>query len=803
MNSNILARLEELKKWQSKQQERLQTSRKVSQFEDDLKEIESISIQETPIGTRLQKSTQKSIESNQHRNCNESMDSPIIIDEQHDKRKPKREFLKRGSGLVRYKMTQEDSKKPYGKKISIQKNKKCEIKNDDDMELEINIDIHHQNIEEVVKCDKNIASPLKLPSDYEIKLDDEMNSLKIAQDILIKQTILNINEIAGVKMINTNEDDINPLRNNHNQCEVSDETLLNERELLIFEALEEKILNSSFSSTNSSILKILSSTPNKLKSLKNERDDKIDQFEKEIIEESSFCSSLSSETSQKSELETENETKSVCCEDESRTISTSDSKGEESTLEDETSWNEITLSENKTEGSNSNNDEILMKKLKILDEEIEKFRRENATLQQKRFEIDRELGKLGKDKRMFEKYVLEEKVKVEFYLEEEKKAFAKEKLMFERYVKDVQSRTNRKEREEIIQLKDELATVKEAAKLKDRRNATSQARLRNQLKNYEKDIGRLKDEIDTLRKQNAKIINEQRMGTTLRKKTESKVLQEINKNLSKLAKENKVVIQEKEENNNQNNKEICSERIIVETPEDLDRKARELVDENLLKTYEEVFGNHNELNESKNNSIKDESKNVSKNDSLKSTKTERILDDGSKETKYSNGNIKTISADGNLVTMNYFNGDQKEINNINGTVKYFYAENESMHTTFPDGTEIIEFKDGQIETKRSDGSYEIKHPDGIVKVTRPDKSEDLSYPDGMRVNISCDGDKEIMFANGQKEIHTKDHMRREYLDGTVKIIYPDGIQETRYSNGRIRIKDKNGKLLLDSHEGNT
>ncbi|XP_014091060.3 centromere protein J isoform X2 [Bactrocera oleae] len=180
---------------------------------------------------------------------------------------------------------------------------------------------------------------------------------------------------------------------------------------------------------------------------------------------------------------------------------------------------------------------------------------------------------------------------------------------------------------------------------------------------------------------------------------------------------------------------------------------------------------------------------------------EIINPDGSKDILYPNGNLKKISSDGMNIRMLYFNKDIKETNVNEGTVKYYYAETNTWHTTYLDGLEILEFPNGQTEHRYKNGVIEIHLPDNSVKITNPaekDKLEEWRFADGTNLIQMRNGDKVLMLANGQKEIHTKLNKRREYPDGTVKLVYPDGSQETRYSNGRVRLKDKDGNLVMDT-----
>ncbi|XP_028893560.2 centromere protein J [Zeugodacus cucurbitae] len=180
---------------------------------------------------------------------------------------------------------------------------------------------------------------------------------------------------------------------------------------------------------------------------------------------------------------------------------------------------------------------------------------------------------------------------------------------------------------------------------------------------------------------------------------------------------------------------------------------------------------------------------------------EIINPDGSKDILYPNGNLKKISSDGMNIRMLYFNKDIKETNVNEGTVKYYYAETNTWHTTYLDGLEILEFPNGQTEHRYKNGVVEIHLPDNSVKITNPaekEKLEEWRFADGTNLIQMRNGDRVLMLPNGQKEIHTKLNKRREYPDGTVKLVYPDGSQETRYSNGRVRLKDKDGILVMDT-----
>ncbi|XP_043552208.1 centromere protein J-like [Chiloscyllium plagiosum] len=177
-------------------------------------------------------------------------------------------------------------------------------------------------------------------------------------------------------------------------------------------------------------------------------------------------------------------------------------------------------------------------------------------------------------------------------------------------------------------------------------------------------------------------------------------------------------------------------------------------------------------------------------------KLEQFLANGSRIITFRNGTRKEVSADGQCVTITFFNGDVKTFM-PDQKVIYYYADAKTTHTTYPNGMEMLQFPNNQIEKHYPDGKKEIIFPDQTVKHLFPDGREESIFPDGTIVNLQNNGDKTIEFNNGQREIHTSQYKRREYPDGTIKTVYSNGRQETKYSTGRVRIKDKEGNIILD------
>ncbi|XP_016284488.2 uncharacterized protein LOC103097496 isoform X2 [Monodelphis domestica] len=178
-------------------------------------------------------------------------------------------------------------------------------------------------------------------------------------------------------------------------------------------------------------------------------------------------------------------------------------------------------------------------------------------------------------------------------------------------------------------------------------------------------------------------------------------------------------------------------------------------------------------------------------------KVEWKFSDGSKAVDFPNGTWKEISADRKTTTVTFSNGDVQKFM-PDQRMLYYYADTQTIHTTYPSGLEVIQFPNKQIEKYHPDGTKEIVYPDGTVKHLKSGQEETL-FPDGTFIKVERNGDKTIIFNNGHKEIHTSQYKRREFPNGTIKTVYNTGHQKTKYISGRVRIKDEAGNIILDKN----
>lgn len=176
--------------------------------------------------------------------------------------------------------------------------------------------------------------------------------------------------------------------------------------------------------------------------------------------------------------------------------------------------------------------ELLKDRLQELEDEIETFRKENANLAKLREEVDLERQKFYEEKNTFEQKYNEEKILAEYYLAEEKEKLSKQKQTYERYVREMRGRLSKKEKDEVTNLKKEIADLKEEIRMKDAKSTSSIARLRNQIKIIEKEKKESLEEVEKLKKENRRI---QHSNDVTRRLTNLKYLEQINKKLTKMS----------------------------------------------------------------------------------------------------------------------------------------------------------------------------------------------------------------------------------------------------------------------------
>ncbi|XP_070433855.1 centromere protein J isoform X1 [Equus przewalskii] len=442
--------------------------------------------------------------------------------------------------------------------------------------------------------------------------------------------------------------------------------------------------------------------------------------------------------------------------------------------------------------------QVLREKVIELEMEIEKFKAENTSLAKLRIERERALEKLRKEIADFEQQKAKELARIEEFKKEEMRKLQKERKVFEKYATVARTFPDKKEREEIQALKQQIADLQEDLKRKEAKWSSTHGRLRSQIEVLVKENTDLREEIkvmerfrlDAWKKAEATESSTKTGQCVTAVKKDGSMNSSVQFQKSQISSGTQVEKYKKSYLSTQGNPSRRSKSV---PPCDLGSsdKGQTASPRELPEPADFPDPDYKEEDE------KEEKEEIQGEISHPDGKIEKVYKNGCHVLLFPNGTQKEVSADGKTVTVTFFNGDVKKVM-PDERVIYYYAAAQTTHTTYPEGLEVLHFSSGQIEKHFPDGRKEITFPDQTVKNLFADGQEESVFPDGTIVRVQRDGNKIIEFNNGQRELHTAQFKRREYPDGTVKTVYTNGHQETKYTSGRIRVKDKDGNVLMDT-----
>uniref|UniRef100_A0A8C8E6A3 Centrosomal P4.1-associated protein n=1 Tax=Otus sunia TaxID=257818 RepID=A0A8C8E6A3_9STRI len=419
--------------------------------------------------------------------------------------------------------------------------------------------------------------------------------------------------------------------------------------------------------------------------------------------------------------------------------------------------------------------QVLRERLTELETEIERFRAENTTLTKLREEREHALANIRKEIADFQQQKAQELAEIEEYKKKEMKKLQKERKVFEKYATEARAIPDKKERDEIQALKQQIAELQEDLKRREAKWSTTHRRL--------------KDQIETLVNENMELKEEVKIMERFRLEAWKKVEAAGSKR--------------RIENSGMTLKRAESVRKLSTIPASgpaSDRRKSETMTLDLslclLLSFQDASPTEAHVSLLSGPAYTD-SEEIQRETAYPDGKVEKVLKNGCHLIFFPNGTCKKVGSDGKTVTITFFNGDVKQVM-PDQTVIYYYADAKTTHTTYSNGLEVLQFSNGQIEKHYPDGKKEITFPDQTIKNLFTDGQEESIFPDGTIVRIQRDGSKTIEFNNGQRELHTSQFKRREYPDGTVKTVYMNGQQETKYVSGRVRVKDKDGNIIMDT-----
>ncbi|XP_010570912.1 PREDICTED: centromere protein J [Haliaeetus leucocephalus] len=470
------------------------------------------------------------------------------------------------------------------------------------------------------------------------------------------------------------------------------------------------------------------------------------------------------------------------------------------------SEHEIKSNEEQEPGGNTIPSQVLRERLTELETEIERFRAENTTITKLREEREHALANIRKEIADFQQQKAQELAEIEEYKKKEMKKLQKERKVFEKYTTEARAIPDKKERDEIQALKQQIAELQEDLKRKEAKWSTTHRRLKDQIEALVNENMELKEEVRIMERFRLEAWKKVEVAGSKRKIGSSGMTQKRAESclpnrgpksqtaspllpVHKCSKINgKSYSQAKGKLSRTSASGPASDRSNSETMTALEDSSRTFM----------VDTSSNEAHVSlPSGPAYTDSEEIQRETAYPDGKVEKVLKNGCHLIFFPNGTWKKVGSDGKTVTITFFNGDVKQVM-PDQTVIYYYADAKTTHTTYSDGLEVLQFSNGQIEKHYPDGKKEITFPDQTIKNLFTDGQEESIFPDGTIVRIQRDGSKTIEFNNGQRELHTSQFKRREYPDGTVKTVYTNGQQETKYISGRVRVKDKDGNIIMDT-----
>ncbi|XP_061648182.1 LOW QUALITY PROTEIN: centromere protein J [Phyllopteryx taeniolatus] len=447
----------------------------------------------------------------------------------------------------------------------------------------------------------------------------------------------------------------------------------------------------------------------------------------------------------------------------------------------------------------------LRERLVELELEIERFKKENAALAKLRQENEKNQENLRKERLAWEQQQAEQMAHFEEYKKEETRKLQRERKLFEKHATAARAVPDKKEREEIQALKQQLSSMQEDLRKKESRWSATHNRLRQQIDSLGQENNELRDEVRILEKLRLSVLKNSFdsekdvknvppviKGVTFANPLDSSgsasppqgtTAAPISGNtIAHASKGMKSSLRKPTSSSSSLRRQMSEEKQMAATEKSPNEQCSE--------SCSPILRESNEAESTKTESVQEV---ITHPDG----KVEKVLASGNRVFVFPNGTTKEVSCDGVAVKFKFFNGDIKEVM-ADHRVLYYYADTRATQITYPDGMEVLHFPDNQMEKLFPDGRKEITFADQTVKTFFPDGSEESVLTDGTVVQLKTDGTQEIHFNTGHKEVHTADYKSREYPDGTVKTIYADGRQETRYPGGWLRIKDKHGNLLTEA-----
>ncbi|XP_067000447.2 centromere protein J isoform X2 [Anabrus simplex] len=447
---------------------------------------------------------------------------------------------------------------------------------------------------------------------------------------------------------------------------------------------------------------------------------------------------------------------------------------------------------------------LLEDRLHELEKEIGIFQKENANLLRMKKLHEEEVVKFKKEQKELERKLNEDKEKMFEMVQEERKKLSRERHVFERYVKRTRDQPSRKEREEIQNLKDQIASLQEELVKKDSRWSATQVRTHNRIQNLEKQIRELKDENDKLKQERDALKKVRFANSRPKAASNTKAMHVINEQLGSLKIDETLAMATKKnpqvEHDHQKVVQQQSHLVSNVQPE---TSAQETEKKQQIQSEERPshkVGFHNLASRSSFSKLKNmfQLSVVEEEDEKAVDNTFHETDDLSDKRVY-NAFCSTVQEmEGGDQDEDLCNINTKQGNTHIGEER---GENQVMQQVLSQtnkGSFIETVKaDGTREKAFEDGRQEIWFPNGNVKKISADNTmtKVIYFNGDVKETCSVDGKEKYYYAE-TKTWHTT------YPDGMEVLDFPDGQTERRFPDGGKEIAYPNGCLQVIFPEGN-
>ncbi|CAH1801080.1 unnamed protein product [Owenia fusiformis] len=483
----------------------------------------------------------------------------------------------------------------------------------------------------------------------------------------------------------------------------------------------------------------------------------------------------------------------------------------------------------------------LRDKLQELEHEIERFRAENKALAEMKKRQEEGLRALKQESEDFQKMKDEELKKLQDFKAEEMKKLKHEKKVFEKYQKLSKAVPDKKEREEIEMLKNQLSDLQDELKRKESRWNASTTRLRNRVETVEKENTEYKEELKLVEKKRLELWQKEQ---TLIQQSKRRSSLEWDKQKRSSQKTSSYITMEtlspsSNSPPNPTNANVRTSPRTIHSDYSNEPLATRQQNQNgdIMKTHKEkTLKNTKQTDTVMSNPKSANIKDSSLVQSNKSEVTNKLKQQGgdlglNKGGNRNNGPVLKPRSPGQedtprkqiqMETNNEssVSADQMKAIPRKQTTKFSVAN--EVEKGDKENFEELQHADGKVERQYANGAKEIYFPNGTrkqisrdgsyiivsffngdVKQIFPDQRVVYYYADAQTTHTTyTDGLEVLQFANDQMEKTYPDGTKEiTFPDQAIKYLYPSGLEESIFPDGTVIRVDTQGVKTLEFSNG--